>query len=258
MVAKSDLLSIYHKLYPQLSLPFSEHDAESHFKALIRAYALAIGKGKRGPLNHLIQTDSDLEPIWDLMHQTIKEEYSSSNITLYRGISVNHYNGDINVLTVGDTIELGAWTSGLAGWTDDEIVATSFANMGSGLPQGSRREDLEYGDFEEQDTTVGWEDMLGYVFEATIPVEKIFFAPKILENEFFEELFLHASTMSNATKYELKSEKEFIVQMPITAKVEAGYMFERDEDMGTEEWAWSQDPKEDREEFYRLQGEEDD
>lgn len=261
MVSKSDLLGIYQKMYPQLSLPFSEHDAESHLKSLIRAYALAIGKGKRGELNHLISTESDLKAIWDLIHQTIKEEYGSSNIKLYRGISVNHYNGEINKLTVGDSVELGAWTSGLSGWTDDESIATSFANMGSGLPQGMRRDDAELGDFVEPDTTVGWEDMLGYVFEATIPVEKIFFAPKLLENEFFEELFLHASTMSNATIYELKSEAEFIVQMPVSANVEAGYFFERYEDdfgVGEEGWSWSDNPKEDREEFYRLQAAEDD
>ncbi len=227
MVSRQDVLGIYKKLYPQMSLPFEQEDAIKHFNKLIEAYAKAIGAGERGMLRHMIDSP-DLHNLFLFLQEEIGHEYGSSTIKLTRGLSVSKHNEEFKDWKRGQTVILEAHANDLLGFTDDEGISAAFAKCGDGLPQGMSREDAEYGDgYQDTDATSDWPSMIGFVFEATIPINNIYFAPRLLESEFFKELFEVASEAGKGytSAYELKSESEFIVGAPIQAKIVDGYVY---------------------------------
>jgi len=250
-ISYATLLQVYQKLYPQLSFSFDKDEAIKYLEKLILAYADAIGKGNRGQLNVLIK-NPELSSLWKLLQNEIRKEYGSSHVTLYRGVSVSVYNKDFKDLKVGDIITLESYASNnLSGFTDDLDIATSFAQCGNGLPQGTRQEDQNTMDYYETTDTQDWSSMIGFVFEAQISVLKLYFAPKLMDNYMLKILFKEASKRSNATSYELSSESEWIVKMPIKTKIKSGYIYVSDPDSGYEEWEDSKHPYKDHVDAYK-------
>jgi hypothetical protein len=255
-ISKQDMLRIYQKLYPQLSFAFEEEEAVKYMSKLIDAYAVSIGEGNRTILNKLTKDDS-LRTLWDFIFEEIGHEYGSSTIELTRGLSASAYNSTFEDWKVGDVVSLEAYDSDLIGFTDDDDISDSFAKCGDGLPQGYREEDAQYSEqYQAVNTIDNWSTMIGFVFSANIPIQNnIFFAPKLLENEFFKELFELASQKNKgySTTYELMSEREFIIRVPIDVKIIEGYVFCNDPDYM--EWESVKHPWKVRREYDKLEDE---
>ena len=234
----ADFDAYYHGYSPKQShFPFYDtsylraHMPEE-FSKLINQYISAIGSNERYPLYAFYKNHLEL---FEFLQEEIKKEYGA-RIELYRGINISAYNKEWHARKVGDVVTLEATTNHLMGWTNDNSIAEGFAKMGEGLPAGASRQDWESGATQDYVDPKHATDMLGYIFKASVPYDKIIYAPNLFDREIKRELFAKAekSASATATAWGLQQEQEFISLSGITTKIIEGYVFDMEHTMDWE------------------------